>query len=84
MHEIIRVSHLVVCPMVFKLFHLSWQTDVLKLTKRLNFKYFQMFGSFPQVFGQVKRWLMLKLHKIRRVLHAVAGSIAFLLFYSQG
>ena len=38
LHEMIRVSHLVVFPMAFNLFHnLSRQTDLLKLTENAQF-----------------------------------------------
>ena len=40
-------------------------------------------GTFPQVFGQVKEFLKLGLHKIIRVSHVVACSIVFILFYEQ-
>ena len=33
---------------------------------------FSRLDSFPQVFGQVKEWLMLDLHEIIRVPHVVA------------
>ena len=50
--EIIRVSHLVACPMFFNLLcHLTRQTRACSnLRKKVNFKYFQTFGSFSQSF----------------------------------
>ena len=48
-----------------------------------SFSAFSRLGTFPQVFGQVKELLTLELHKIIRVLHKVACSIAFILFYEQ-
>ena len=39
---------------------------------------------FPQVFGQVKEWLMLELHQIIRASHVVACQIVFILFYNRG
>ena len=36
---------------------------------------------FPQVFGQVKGWLIIKLHKIIEVSHAVVCRVKFFLFY---
>ena len=51
LHAIIRLSHLVACPMVFNLLcHLSWQAGMLKLTKMLNFKCFYTFGLFSPSF----------------------------------
>ena len=44
---------------------------------------FSRFGTFPEVFEQVKELLMLKLHKIIRVSHAVACPIVFILFLKQ-
>ena len=37
-------------------------------------------GSFPQVFGQVKEWSILKLNEIITVLDLVACPIIFVLF----
>ena len=48
-----------------------------------SFSAFSRLGTFPQVFGQVKELLTLELHKIIRVLHKVACSIVFILFYEQ-
>ena len=41
-------------------------------------------GPFPQVFRQVKEWLILQLHEVIRVLHAVACQVVFILSYEQG
>ena len=40
-------------------------------------------GPFPQVFGQVKQWLMLELHETIRVSHVVLCPIVFILFYDD-
>ena len=45
------------------------------------FSDFSRLGSFTQVFGQVKKSLMLKLHTVIKVSHAVARPIVFILFY---
>ena len=48
-----------------------------------NWSFFSIFsrlGPFPQVFGQVKGWLMLEFQKMRRVSHEVAFSIFFILW----
>ena len=37
-------------------------------------------STFPQVFGQVKEWLFLELHKIIRVSHVGTCPIAFLFY----
>ena len=48
------------------------------------FSIFNCLGPFPQVCGQVKWWIMLKLHKVKWLSHIVACPIAFILFYDQG
>ena len=47
------------------------------------FSIFSRLGPFPQVFGQVKEWLMLKLHEMIRVLHVAVCSIAFFVLGSR-
>ena len=65
---------------VFILFYdRYWQGEVLKLMKNV-FRIFSRFGLFPQVFRQVKECLILQLHKMIRVLHAIACSIVFIWF----
>ena len=48
------------------------------LRKMIKFKYFKRLGLFPQVFGQIKEWLMLKLYEIIRVEHEFACPIVFI------
>ena len=48
------------------------------------FSIFSRLGPFPQVFAQVKEWLMLKLQKIIRVSRAVACPIVFILTFDGG
>ena len=45
---------------------------------------FSLLGPFPQVFGMVKEWLMLELHKITGVSHLVEFPIVISLFYERG
>ena len=45
------------------------------------FSDFNRLGSFTQVFGQVKKSLMLELHKVIKVSHEVACPIVLILFY---
>ena len=45
------------------------------------FSVFSHFGTFPQIFRQVKEWLMLELQKIIRVPHSVAFAVVFTFFY---
>ena len=45
------------------------------------FSDFRRLGSFTQVFGQVKKSLMLELHKLIKVSHEVACPIVLILFY---
>ena len=82
LYEIIKVLHLVTCPIVFILFdNPDSQESVLKVMKNDHFfSIFSHLGSFPQVFGEVKEWLMLELHKIIRVSHEVACPIVFFFF----
>ena len=47
------------------------------------FNIFIRLGPFPEVFGQVKWWPILKLHEMMRVLHAVAFQIVFILSDDQ-
>ena len=76
MHEIIRMPHLVACPIVFILFYdRDWQRGVFKVMNWV---------LFPKIFGQVKARLILGLHKIIRVSHVVACSIVFILFWQGG
>ena len=44
------------------------------------FSVFMGLSTFPQVFGQVKEWLFLELHKIIRVSHVGTCPIAFLFY----
>ena len=85
LHETIRVLHLIACPIVFICFpNRDWQGRVLKIIKSDHFfSIFNCLGPFLQVFGQVKEWLMLKFHKIRRVSHLFAYPIVLLLFYER-
>ena len=45
---------------------------------------FSCLVPFPQIFGQVKEWLMIELHKIIRMSHVVACPIVFALIYERG
>ena len=48
------------------------------------FGVFSCLGDFPQVFGQIKEWLILKVHEMIKVPNAVAGSMDFnLLCYRE-
>ena len=55
-HEMIRVLHLVSCPIVFILFYdQDWQGGVLKLMKNDHFLVFlTVWVSFSKIFGQVR------------------------------
>ena len=48
------------------------------------FSSFIRLGTFPQVFRQVKEWLILELHEVIRVLHVVACMMDFNLLCYQG
>ena len=47
------------------------------------FSAFSHFGSFSQVFSQVKECLISQMHEMIKVLLAVAFPIVFILFYDQ-
>ena len=50
-----EVSHLVACPMVFNLFYLSQQVDMLKLMRKAQFKVFLDYWSlFPMFLGRLR------------------------------
>ena len=40
-------------------------------------------SPFPHSFGQVKEWVILKLHEMIRVSHVVACPIVFVLLYNR-
>ena len=44
---------------------------------------FRRLGRFPQVFGKVKGWLMLELHKFIRTSDVVMFPITFFCFMSE-
>ena len=83
LHKIIRVLYVDAFPIAFSfVFGLAGKT-FQNYEKWSLFNAFSCLGLFPQVFIQVKEWLMLETHKIIRVSHVVACSIVFLLFYEQ-
>ena len=54
---------------------------MLKLMKNVNFFcIFSRLVPFPQLFRQLKEWLMLELHNIIRMSHVVVCPIIFYLF----
>ena len=74
LHETIRVSHAVVCPIVFILFYdQDVEEGVLKHVKNDG----SFWVLFPLVFGHVKEWLILKFQEMIRVLYEVACPIRF-------
>ena len=61
------------------------QGGVLKVMKNDPFLVFLAVRViFPQVFGQVKKWLLLELHGMVRVLLAVACPMDFNLLFDRG
>ena len=78
----IKVLHAAACSIVFILFYdRYWQEGVLKLMKNDHFfSIFSRFGLFPHVSGKVDKWLILKVHEMKIVLHAVACPIVSILF----
>ena len=47
------------------------------------FSIFSRFGLFPQAFGQVNVWPIVKFYEIIRTVHFVACPIVFILFYDR-
>ena len=47
------------------------------------FSAFSRLRHFPEVFGQVKKLLILQLHEMMRMLRIVACPIVFILFYGR-
>ena len=86
LHETISVQHVVACPIVFISFYdRGRQRGALKLMKNDHFfSICRRLGHFPQVFGQAKEWVILKLHEMIRVLHVVAWPMDYNLLYDQG
>ena len=83
MHETNRLAHVVVFLMVFNLLcDLGRQGGMPKFMKNDRFKVFlAVWFLFPKVFWQVKKWLILKLHEIIRVLQVVLCPITFIFLY---
>ena len=52
--------------------------------KKSFFSVFIRLDHFPQVYKQLKEWLILQLDETMRMLHIVACPIVFLLFYERG
>ena len=50
------------------------------LRRRINSNFYSRLGLFPRAFGKVKESLILKLHEMIRISHAVACSIVFISF----
>ena len=82
LHEMIRVWHIVSCVICF-FFILCARfvgRSVQSYEKKSFFRVFSRLGPFPQVFRQVKEWLILELHEMIRVSLVVASLIVFILF----
>ena len=80
--KIIRPSHLVACFNFFSWFMSKVGRRSVQSYEKLSFvSVFSRLGPFPQVSGQVKKWLMLELQKIIRMSHVVPCPIVFILFY---
>ena len=81
-----RMLHAVLRPIAFLLLYKgNWQEEVLKPMKNDHLLVFSaVWVLFLQVFGQVKEWLMLELHKIIRMSQVVLWSIVSPWFYERG
>ena len=80
LHRMIRVVYAVACRIVFFLWSGLVERKVQSYKKWLFFNTFISLGLFPQVFGQVNGWPILKLHEVIRVVDLVACPIIFILF----
>ena len=78
--------YVVACAIVY--FIVLWSRLTGRSTQTyIKCSFFSIFSRlvpFPQVFGQVNRLLLLKLHKIKYVRHIFACPIVLVLFYDQG
>ena len=84
-HETIRVSHAVACPIVFILFCVrDWQRGVFRVMKNNHLLIILAVWVISHAFGQVREWLILELHGMIRVVHAVACPMDFNLFCDLG
>ena len=86
LHNLMKLSHAVACPIVFILFYdQSWQGGVFEFMKTDCFSsVFSPLGHFSQVFGQVKSWLIIELYKMMKASHVAPCPVAFLLFHKRG
>ena len=84
LHEMIRAVHAVASCFMIDLWLILAGRSFQSYEKWSFVSVFSHLSPFPQVFGQVKWWLMLALHEIIRVSHVVAWQIVFLLFYEWG
>ena len=83
-HKIIRLSHIYPCSIAFLLiFDQGCRGGVFKVMKKDFFQCFQPFGTFPQVFRQVKECLILQLHEMIRAIHEFACPSVFILFQDR-
>ena len=80
LHEMVRVSHAVACPMGFNVLFEQGAGRTAQTYKKRSFSgIFSRLSCFSQVFWQVKDWDILKQHEIIRVSHLLVCSIAFTL-----
>ena len=84
LYEIIRMLYAVACPTVLFCFMIEIGREECSNLLKINiFNIFSRLGFFPQVFGQVKKWLMLDLHETIRVFHLVGCPIVFICFSNR-
>ena len=80
--KIARNDKSVTCSCLHNCFFLfygrDWQEGVFKIMKIDNFfGIFSRLGPFPEVFGQVKEWLIFELHEMIKVPYAVSCPMDF-------
>ena len=81
----IRVPHVVACPMDFNLLYdRDQQGGMLKPTKVDRFSVFLAVRILFSSFGQVKGWDILEMHEMIRISYLVACPLAFNLFCDRG
>ena len=79
-----KVSHLLVCLMVFTLSrHLNGEREKCSNLQSSILSIFRRLDLFLQVFGQIKVWLMLDMHKIIIASDILVFPITFFCFMSE-
>ena len=83
-----RNNKSVTCSCIPNCFYLVlWVKLAMRSVQSFKKSFFSVFirlDHFPQVYKQLKEWLILQLYETMRMLHIVVCPIVFLLFYERG